>query len=74
MESTVVFQSSNISFGWSNCSNTVLNIRMNVEIHIVRTSTSIEENMDLSDVDEPMEFECKMDCLCRRLENLRISS
>ena len=78
MENTIVFQSSNFSFDWVICSNTELNIRMNMETRIVLTSASIEENMDWSDVDEPMEtnemeFEYEMDCLCRMFENLRIS-
>ena len=52
MESTIIFQSSNISFNWPNSSNLVLDKRICMESHIVGTNSSIEQYTDWSDVDE----------------------
>ena len=72
MELTIIFRSANISFDWSNGSNLLLDIRINMESHIVQTNRSIEETMDWSDVDEPMETDemdgwikrCKFESNC----------
>ena len=78
MVTKVISHSANILFNQPTASNSMLTEETEIEIHILWIETCVEESMEWTDADEPMEtdeieFQYEMDCLCRRMENLKIS-
>ena len=78
MVTKVISHSANILINRPTASNSILTVKAEIENHIVWIETCVEESMEWSDADEPMEtdeieFQYEMDCLCRRMENLKIS-